>query len=93
MTAFVPLHFLPYHKVFPELSDKELHVVVLYCSGLKNDLIASVLSINVKTVGAHLYNCQLLYGLNSFSELRAMFMIRIFSLFIKYCHEKYDGHG
>ncbi|WP_074013297.1 LuxR C-terminal-related transcriptional regulator [Candidatus Sodalis sp. SoCistrobi] len=88
MTAFEPIHFLPYHKVFPELSDKELHVVVLYCTGLKNELIASVLSINIKTVGAHLYNCQLLYGLNSHSELRAMFMFRMLSFFIKFLYEK-----
>lgn len=64
-------------KAFHELSAAEVRILAMYSSGIANKDIAVKLNISVKTVNSHLNNAAHKYNLQSFSELRSLFSIRL----------------
>jgi len=64
-------------KVFHELSEAEVRILAMYSSGIANKDIAVKLNISVKTVNSHFNNAAHNYNLQSFSELRSLFSIRL----------------
>ncbi|WP_074012619.1 helix-turn-helix domain-containing protein [Candidatus Sodalis sp. SoCistrobi] len=83
MTAFEPESFLPYHKIFPELSSSELKVLSLYCSGFNLQFIAEYLDIKINTVHVHMKNAMHKYNSTSYSELKAFFYFIVIGYIIQ----------
>lgn len=67
---------IPYYKLFPKLSCREVEVLVLYCSGVLRHEIALELHITVGTVDNHLSNAMHKYELERYSELRQLFHMK-----------------
>jgi DNA-binding NarL/FixJ family response regulator len=67
---------IPYYKMFPKLSPREVEVLVLYCSGVLRHEIALELHISVSTVDDHLSNAMRKYELERYSELRQLFNLK-----------------
>lgn len=67
---------IPYYKLFPKLSRREVEVLVLYCSGSSTHEIALELNISVSTVKCHLISAMHKYERDSFSELRCLFYLK-----------------
>lgn len=61
-------------KVFPALSATEAKVFALYSSGITAKEIAQKFNISIKTVNSHINNTQKKYDVNSFYELRTVYM-------------------
>lgn len=66
-------------ELFPEFSDRESQVCILYFGGLDSREIAKMLFISHKTVNAHIYNALSKLDLKSFHELRAAIILRLFA--------------
>lgn len=67
---------IPYYKLFPKLSRREVEVIVLYCSGVLRHEIALELHISIATVDSHLSNAMHKYELERYSELRQLFHLK-----------------
>ncbi|HGJ5865792.1 response regulator transcription factor [Arsenophonus nasoniae] len=67
---------IPYYKLFPKLSRREIEVLVLYCSGMLRHEIALELHISISTVETHLSNAMHKYELERYSELRHLFYLK-----------------
>lgn len=90
MTAFNASDFLPYYKVFTELSSSEIKVLSLYCSGMSCNAIATQLNITTNTMHVHMKNARSKYNATSYSELRALFHFRVTGYLIKNCNISFD---
>ncbi|CNK25912.1 transcriptional regulator FimZ [Yersinia aldovae] len=67
-------------EAFPEFSAAEVRIVTMYSSGMSTKAIGHILKKSNKTINNHLSNAQQKLEVDSFSELRSVFNIRILLL-------------
>lgn len=65
-------------SVFPELSKKQLEIVMLYAHGTKYEAIADICNISVETVRSHLKRTTKALNLNSNDAMRSVFLTRTY---------------
>ncbi|HGJ5855078.1 response regulator transcription factor [Arsenophonus nasoniae] len=68
---------IPYYKMFPKLSHREIEVLLFSALGFTYSEIAIKLHISARTVGRHLSNATEKYNLNRPSELKSMFFFKL----------------
>lgn len=76
MNKFKIAYFKPYEVLFPELSDKQLKVFVLYNNNVSIEDISMQLDITNHTVHSYLRDIKKKYNVNSRSELKDIFKDR-----------------
>ncbi|HGJ5874542.1 LuxR C-terminal-related transcriptional regulator [Arsenophonus apicola] len=77
MTCKLVENFSYYYSIFPELTNVQLKVFVLYNNILKVDQIALELDISVNTVCEYLKRIKEKYQVNSMVELKLLFNSRM----------------
>ncbi|WGL93738.1 response regulator transcription factor [Arsenophonus nasoniae] len=77
-----------YKQIFPELAPDQLETTVLYGMGVSEKNIAYFRSVNSVTVRKTIQRIQEIYKVNSISQLRSIFQVRIFH-FSMICDCKY----
>lgn len=67
-------------ELMPKLSPRELQILKMHCAGFTRCDIALKLNISVRTVDTHLINATKKYELDTFSQLKSMFIFKFLNV-------------
>lgn len=94
MSYFKIDNFIPYNKLLNKLSEREIQLLLMSCSGLSRKEIALELNISIHSVNSHFSNAEKKYEKNTLNELQSLFnfvTIRYLANIIGLVINKYDG--
>ncbi|HGJ5866598.1 MULTISPECIES: LuxR C-terminal-related transcriptional regulator [Arsenophonus] len=66
--------------LMPKLSKRELQILKMHCADFSRLDIALKLNISVRTVDTHLVNATKKYELDTFSQLKSMFIFKFLNV-------------